>query len=71
LNIFVAGECDTKEITRISKIYGIDISIKCYPMKTFDKKNSKRCFDKRSSEKSYSFQERGNVNRKGNYKWIK
>jgi len=41
LNIFVAGECDTKEITRISKIYGIDISIKCYPMKTFDKKIQK------------------------------
>ncbi len=41
LDIFVAGECDIKEISRISKIYGIDISIKCYPMKTFDKKIQK------------------------------
>ncbi|MBU4487175.1 MAG: nucleotidyltransferase domain-containing protein [Candidatus Delongbacteria bacterium] len=41
LDVFVAGECDTKEVSRISKIYGVDISIKCYPMKTFDKKIQK------------------------------
>ncbi len=37
LDIFVIGKCDLKEVKKISKIYGIDASIKLYPAKVFEK----------------------------------
>ena len=37
LDIFIAGEYDQQEIKRISKNYGIEISVKCYPLKIFEK----------------------------------
>lgn len=37
LDIFVAGEYSKEEIKKASKTYGIEISIKCYPLKTFEK----------------------------------
>jgi len=37
LDIFIAGEYNEEEIKKVSKIYGIEISIKCYPLKTFEK----------------------------------
>jgi uncharacterized protein len=37
LDIFIAGEYNKDEIKKISKTYGLDISIKCYPIKTFEK----------------------------------
>ena len=37
LDVFVAGECNQKEIKNISKTYGIEISIKRYPLETFEK----------------------------------
>jgi uncharacterized protein len=37
LDIFIAGEYNKEEIKKISKNYGLDISIKCYPIKTFEK----------------------------------
>ncbi len=37
LDIFVAGNYDTQEIRKISQIYGVEISVKCYPLKTFKK----------------------------------
>ena len=37
LDIFVAGDCDKDEIKRVSKNLGIGISIKCYPLKSFEK----------------------------------
>jgi len=36
LDIFIAGEYNKDEIKKISKTYGLDISIKCYPIKTFE-----------------------------------
>jgi len=36
LDIFLIGEYDKKEIKNISKNYGIEISIKNYPVKIFD-----------------------------------
>lgn len=37
LDIFVVGSYDNDEIKRVSKNLGIEISVKCYPMKTFEK----------------------------------
>ncbi|MBL7056191.1 nucleotidyltransferase domain-containing protein [Candidatus Woesearchaeota archaeon] len=37
LDIFVAGEYNKKQINRIAKTFGIDISVKAYPMNTFEK----------------------------------
>ncbi len=37
LDIFIAGEYDKGYTKKISKTYGIDISIKCYPLKFFKK----------------------------------
>lgn len=36
LDIFIAGNHRAEDIKRISGIYGIEISIKCYPLKTFE-----------------------------------
>jgi len=41
LDIFVAGNYDKEEIKRVSKNLGIDISVKCYPLKTFEKNINK------------------------------
>lgn len=41
LDIFIAGEYNEEEIKKASKIYGIEINIKCYPLKTFEKNLSK------------------------------
>lgn len=41
LDIFVAGDYNQDEITKVSKNLGIEISIKCYPMKTFKKNLTK------------------------------
>jgi predicted nucleotidyltransferase len=38
LDIFVAGECDLESISRISAMYGIEISVKKYPLKAFKDK---------------------------------
>ena len=35
LDIFVVGKYNQKEIERASQMYGIDISVKCYPMNAF------------------------------------
>ena len=35
LDIFVAGECDLKEIRGVSKTYGLEINVKQYPQKVF------------------------------------
>ena len=37
LDIFVAGNYNKEEIKRVSKNLGIEISVKCYPLKTFEK----------------------------------
>ena len=37
LDIFVIGKYNKEKIKKISKTYGIEISIKCYPLKTFEK----------------------------------
>ncbi len=37
LDIFVAGECSNEEIKKVSKTYGIEISVKRYPLKTFER----------------------------------
>ncbi len=37
LDIFVAGDYDAEEVEKISKIYGVEIGVKCYPLKTFKK----------------------------------
>lgn len=37
LDIFVAGSYNHEEIKKISRNLGIEISIKCYPIKTFEK----------------------------------
>jgi len=41
LDIFVAGNYNKEEIKRVSKNLGIDISVKCYPIKTFEKNINK------------------------------
>lgn len=37
LDIFVAGQYGKEEIKKVSRNFGIEISIKCYPLKTFEK----------------------------------
>lgn len=37
LDIFIAGEYNEEEIKKVSETYGIEISVKCYPLKTFEK----------------------------------
>ncbi len=38
LDIFVAGSYDDKEIEKISRMFGVEINVKCYPLKLFEKK---------------------------------
>ncbi len=37
IDLFVVGDCDKKEINKISKIYGIDVNVKNYPLDVFKK----------------------------------
>lgn len=37
LDIFIAGSYKKEEIKKVSKNLGIEISVKCYPLKTFEK----------------------------------
>ena len=37
LDIFIAGDYDQEEIKKVSRNLGIEISIKCYSLKTFEK----------------------------------
>ncbi len=37
LDLFIAGDYEKEEIKRVSKNFGMEISIKCYPIKTFEK----------------------------------
>ena len=37
LDIFVAGTYDNEEIKKTSQTYGIEIGVKCYPLKIFEK----------------------------------
>jgi len=37
LDIFVAGDYNREEIKKVSRNLGVDISVKCYPTKTFEK----------------------------------
>ncbi len=41
LDVFVAGTYNNDELKKISKNWGIEISIKCYPLKTFEKNLAK------------------------------
>lgn len=41
LDVFVAGNYNKEEIKRVSKNLGVEISIKCYPIKTFEKNINK------------------------------
>lgn len=36
LDVFVAGDYNKEEIKRVSRNLGIEISVKCYPIKTFE-----------------------------------
>lgn len=44
LDIFVAGGYEEEEIKKISRNFGIEISIKCYPLKTFEKNANQDIF---------------------------
>ena len=44
LDIFIAGDYDGEEIKAVSKTFGIEISIKCYPLKVFKNNMSKDIF---------------------------
>ncbi len=37
LDIFIAGNYKKEEIKKLSRTLGIEISVKCYPLKTFEK----------------------------------
>lgn len=41
LDIFIAGDYNQEEVKRVSKNLGIEISVKCYPIKTFEKNLAK------------------------------
>jgi len=41
LDVFVAGHYNSEEIKKVSKTFGIEISVKCYPLKTFEKNLTK------------------------------
>ncbi len=57
LDIFVAGECDVENISRISAIYGIEISVKKYPLKTFKDKMQTDIFIKEIMDAHLIFKE--------------
>ena len=44
LDIFIAGSYNNDEIKRVSKNFGIEINIKCCPIKTFEKNLKKDIF---------------------------
>ena len=44
LDVFVAGDYNKDEIKKVSKNLGIEISVKCYPIKTFEKNLTKDIF---------------------------
>jgi len=37
LDIFVAGSYNSDGIKKVSEMYGIEVSVKCYPLETFEK----------------------------------
>lgn len=37
LDVFVAGSYTSAEIDKVSQMYGIEVSVKCYPLKIFEK----------------------------------
>ncbi len=37
LDVFIAGKCDVPGIRKVSELYGVDVSVKCYPLRTFEK----------------------------------
>lgn len=37
LDVFIAGNYNIDGVKKVSKNFGIEISVKCYPMKTFEK----------------------------------
>ena len=37
LDLFIAGKYEKEEIKKVSRNLGIEISVKCYPLKTFEK----------------------------------
>ncbi|MFH1590099.1 MAG: nucleotidyltransferase domain-containing protein [archaeon] len=41
LDVFVAGTYNQEEIKRVSKNLGIDVSVKCYPIRIFEKNINK------------------------------
>jgi len=41
LDIFVAGDYNQEEVQKVSKNFGIEISVKCYPLKMFEKNLTK------------------------------
>ncbi len=41
LDIFIAGSYNRDEIKKVSRNLGIEISVKCYPIKTFEKNLNK------------------------------
>ena len=41
LDIFVAGEYSSEEVKKVSKNFGIEINIKCYPIRDFEENTKK------------------------------
>lgn len=41
LDVFIAGTCNQNEISRIGEIYHVDVSVKNYPMRVFEKEAEK------------------------------
>jgi uncharacterized protein len=41
LDLFIAGNYDNDEIKKVSENLGVDVSVKCYPLKTFEKNITK------------------------------
>ena len=41
LDIFIAGDYNSEEIKKVSRNLGIDISVNCYPMETFEENITK------------------------------
>ncbi|MCK4555760.1 MAG: nucleotidyltransferase domain-containing protein [Candidatus Aenigmarchaeota archaeon] len=37
LDVFVAGKYDMQGIRKVSELYGVDVSVKSYPLRTFEK----------------------------------
>jgi len=44
LDIFIAGNYKKEEIKKVSRNLGIEISVKCYPLKTFEKNANQDIF---------------------------